>query len=118
ALEVAFAEGDGPAEAALVRRDRAVVLDPADDEAALDPEEVERRHPDHAHPLRLPGVDERVPELERPRLLDPELVAELRGVAEPGHEDGDSGDRDVLAESVVGEDLVREVLLGQALEDL
>jgi hypothetical protein len=46
-------------------RDGGVVLDPADDEAALDPEEVERDHPDHLHPLRLGVLDERVPELER-----------------------------------------------------
>src|SRR4051794_36818008 len=53
ALEVSLPEVDRPPEPTLERRDGRVVLDAADDEAALDPEEVERDHPDHLHPLGL-----------------------------------------------------------------
>jgi hypothetical protein len=58
----------------------------------------------HASPITFP--------------LDPELVAELRRVPEPGHEHRDSADLDVLAERVVRERRVREVAAGEALEDL
>ena len=76
ALELALGEVDRPAEPAFVRRDRGVVLDPADDEAALDPEEIERDHADQLHALRLARGEERVPEVERALAVDPELVPE------------------------------------------
>src|SRR6186997_35007 len=100
ALEVALAEVDRPAQPAFKGRDGGVVLDPADDEPPFDPEEVERDHSDHLHALGLGVLDQGIPELERPVAVDPELVAELGRVAEPGHEDRDAGDLDVLAEGV------------------
>src|SRR5919197_5040982 len=117
-LELTLVERDGPAETALVRRHGRVVLDAADDEAALDPEEAERVHPDDLHSLRLQRLDQHVPQLQRAVSLDPELVAELRRVAEPRHEDRDAGDLDVLAKAIVGEGGIGEILVRQRLQQV
>src|SRR5207245_10417471 len=81
AANLRLVERHGPTEPAFVRGHSGVVLDAADDEAALDPEQVERRHPDHLHPERGAGVDQGVPQLDCTRTVDPPLVGELGGVA-------------------------------------
>jgi hypothetical protein len=115
-LEVVLAEVDRPPETALEGRDGLVVLDAADDEPALDPEQVERVHTDELHALGGQRVDERVPQLECPTGLNPELVAELRRVAEPRHEHRDAGNLDVVAESVIGKRRIRDVPVRERLE--
>ena len=96
-----------------------LVLDLADDEPAFDPEEIECDHADHLHPLWARPAAMSASQRSNARArFDRELVAELGGVSQTRHEDGDARDFDVLPERVVGEDFVREVGVGQPLEDL
>ena len=60
------------------------------DQPGLEPDDVERQHPGRPDPVRRAGVHQRVPDLDRALRGDPDLVAEVAGVAGPRDVDGDT----------------------------
>jgi hypothetical protein len=88
--EVGLVEGDEPAEpdleraVALLRVHRVTgrgVVDLEQDQARLQPDDVEREHPGRADRVVLAGRPQRVPERDGPPGVDPQLIAEVAGVA-------------------------------------
>src|SRR4051812_21373736 len=68
-------------------------VDVEEDEARLDPEDVERGHPDRDHALPAAHLPDGVPDPDRARGRDPDLEPEVTGVAGAGQEHLDARDR-------------------------
>ena len=115
-------EVDQPAEPDLARRVVLLgvhrvagrrVVDLEQDESGFEADDVEGEHPGRPDAVRAAGRDERVPDLDRARGRDPQLVAEVAGVAGPRDVDRDLADLRGAAPEVAQ---VGERLAGRRLE--
>ena len=68
------------------------VVDLDEDQPRLEPDDVEGEHPGRPDAVGRPRGHQRVPDLDRALGRDPQLVAEVAGVAGPRHVDGDLAD--------------------------
>ena len=84
------------------------------DEAGLDPQHIEGRHADRAQAEGPAGLEQRIPEVNRPSRIHPQLVPEVARVARSGHVDVGLGDRGRAAAEVLE---VAPVLVCGVLEE-